>query len=48
MPLGDSETINSALKELNIGLNGLIGLEFSSTTRKIKDNALISRRCESS
>jgi len=34
MPLGDSETIKVAFKELELGLNGMLGIAFSSKTNE--------------
>lgn len=41
MPLGNSETIKIALKELELGLNGMLGSGFTSKSNNIKNSALI-------
>lgn len=41
MALGDSETINIAINELELGLNSMLGLGSLSATKEIGDNTLI-------
>lgn len=41
MPLGNSETINTAFNEIQLGLNGMLGFNFPTKSTHLKEGSLI-------